>query len=379
MDPIANPIADAVSTLMAYGTESLNRARQGIEVFESELNTTIADTPFEVVFEIDRVKLKHYRSEKAQKAFQRPLLVVYALINRETMLDLQPGRSVLEIFLESGLDVYMVDWGYPTRKDQHLTIDDHVNGYIDKIVDFILKKEGLPALNLMGICMGGTFSVMYAALHPEKINALITTVTPTNFDTCGSFLHSWMKELDVDKLIGAWGNMPADVMNLGFLLLNPARLMLDKYNNFAKHMGDKVFVENFVRMEKWIFDSPDVPGATFRQFILDCYQKNLLIQNKMVIGEQVVDLRNITMPLLNIYGKKDHLVPPDACNRLTHAVGSRDARDICIDTGHIGIYVSSRSQKEFAPEIIQWLADREPGSPLSDGAWAGRPVERRDA
>lgn len=368
MERMTNPVVDAVTTLMAYGTESLNRARQGMEVFENDLNTTIAETPFEVVFEIDRVKLKHYRSEKKRQVFQRPLLVVYALINRETMMDLQPGRSVLETFLDSGLDVYMVDWGYPTRKDQHITIDDHVNGYLNKIVDFILKENELATLNLMGICMGGTFSTMYASLYPEKINTLITTVTPTNFDTSEGLLHSWMKELDVDKLIGSWGNMPADVMNLGFLLLNPARLMLDKYNNFARNMGDKDYVENFVRMEKWIFDSPDVPGATFRQFIEDCYQKNLLIKNKMTLGGRTVDLRNITMPILNIYGKKDHLVPPEACNRLISAVGSRDARDLCIDTGHIGIYVSSKSQKEFAPEIIKWLADREPGGGLS--AWA---------
>ena len=153
MERMTNPVVDAVTTLMAYGTESLNRARQGMDVFENDLNTTIAETPFEVVFEIDRVKLKHYRSEKKRQAFQRPLLVVYALINRETMMDLQPGRSVLETFLDSGLDVYMVDWGYPTRKDQHVTIDDHVNGYLDKIVDFILKENELATLNLMGICM----------------------------------------------------------------------------------------------------------------------------------------------------------------------------------------------------------------------------------
>lgn len=368
MERMINPVMDVVTTMMTYGTESLNRARQGMEVFDSDLNTTIAETPFEVVFEIDRVKLKYYRSEKKDTKSQLPLLVVYALINRETMMDLQPGRSVLETFLESGLDVYMVDWGYPTRKDQFVTIDDHVNGYLDKIVDFILKEHGLPTLNIMGICMGGTFSIMYAALHPEKINTLITTVTPTNFDTSEGLLHSWMKELDVDKLLGSWGNMPADVMNVGFLLLNPARLILDKYRNFARNIDDKEFVENFVRMEKWIFDGPDVPGATFRQFIEDCYQKNLLIQNKMVLGGQTVDLRNITMPLLNIYGKKDHLVPPEACNRLIGAVGSQDARDLCLDTGHIGIYVSSKSQKEFAPEIIKWLADREPGEAVS--AWA---------
>ena len=124
-------------------------------------------------------------------------------------------------------------------------------------------------------------------------------------------------------------------------------------------MDNKTFVENFVRMEKWIFDSPDVPGETFRQFIQDCYQKNLLIQSKMEVGGQRVDLKKITMPLLNYYGKYDHLVPPEACELLTSKVGSKDTEDVCFDTGHIGIYVSSKCQKEFAPKIARWLKERD--------------------
>jgi len=118
-------------------------------------------------------------------------------------------------------------------------------------------------------------------------------------------------------------------------------------------------VENFVRMEKWIFDSPDVPGETFRQFVRDCYQKNLLIQSKMEVGGKRVDLKKITMPLLNYYGKYDHLVPPEACELLTSKVGSQDVEDICLDTGHIGIYVSSKCQREFAPRIARWLRERD--------------------
>jgi polyhydroxyalkanoate synthase len=148
-------------------------------------------------------------------------------------------------------------------------------------------------------------------------------------------------------------------MNLGFLLLNPARLMIDKYVGFFEGMDNKKFVENFVRMEKWIFDSPDLPGETFRQFIKDFYQKNLLIQNKLEVGGERVDLKNITMPLLNFYGKYDHLVPPEACELLSGKVGSKDATDVCLDTGHIGIYVSSKCQKEFAPKIGAWLKGRD--------------------
>ncbi|MGA8282897.1 MAG: class III poly(R)-hydroxyalkanoic acid synthase subunit PhaC, partial [Desulfobacterales bacterium] len=292
-----------------------------------------------------------------------PLLVVYALINRETMLDLQPGRSIVQNFLNDGIDLYMIDWGYPTRKDKFLTIDDHVNGYMDNIIDFICRQHNLPKINLMGICMGGTFSVMYSALHPEKIKNLVTTVTPTNFDTDQGLLHIWMKNVDADRMVKTFGNMPGDIMNLGFLLLNPARLMIDKYVGFLENVDNKTFVENFVRMEKWIFDSPDVPGETFRQFITDCYQKNLLIQSKMELGGRRVDLKKITMPLLNFYGQYDHLVPPAACELLTGKVGSKDTQDICLQTGHIGIYVSSKFQKEFAPKIANWLGEREHEKP----------------
>ncbi|MGB7919106.1 MAG: class III poly(R)-hydroxyalkanoic acid synthase subunit PhaC [Desulfobacterales bacterium] len=358
------PVDLILSKLAEDAEKTQDRVQKAKDVLLSELDTAIATTPYEVVYEEDRVKLKHYYPVLPKsKLMKTPLLVVYALINRETMLDLQPGRSIVQNFLNDGIDLYMIDWGYPTRKDKFLTIDDHVNGYMDNIVDFIRRQHSLPKINLMGICMGGTFSVMYSALHPEKIKNLVTTVTPTNFDTDQGLLHIWMKNVDADRMVKTFGNMPGDIMNLGFLLLNPARLMIDKYVGFLENIDNKTFVENFVRMEKWIFDSPDVPGETFRQFITDCYQKNLLIQSKMELGGRRVDLKKITMPLLNFYGQYDHLVPPAACELLTSKVGSKDTQDICLQTGHIGIYVSSKFQKEFAPKIANWLGEREPEKP----------------
>ena len=352
------PVDLILSKLVEDAERVQERAQKASDVLLEPLDTEIAATPYEVVYQEDRVKLKHYIPVTEIK-FKMPLLVVYALINRETMLDLQPGRSVVETFLAHGIDLYMIDWGYPTRKDRFLTIDDHVNGYMDTMVDFIRHKHNLEKINLMGICMGGTFCVIYSSLHPEKIKNLVTTVTPTNFDTDKGLLHVWMKGVDADRMVDTYGNISGDVMNFGFLLLNPARLMLDKYVGFFEGMDNKKFVENFIRMESWIFDSPDLPGETFRQFIKDFYQKNLLIQNKLEVGGKRVDLKNLTMPLLNFYGKYDHLVPPEACELLTGRVGSKDATDICLDTGHIGIYVSSKCQKEFAPRIAAWIKERE--------------------
>lgn len=352
---------DLILERMAEDAEkSQQRVSKASEVLQGQLNSELASTPYEIVYEEDRVKVKHYfRNENTENKLKVPLLVVYALINRETMLDLQPDRSVVKTFLEGGVDLYMIDWGYPRRKDRFLTIDDHVNGYINNIVDFIREKHNVPKINLMGICMGGSFCVMYSAQHPDKVKNLITTVTPSSFDTDKGLLHVWMKDIDVDGIIKSFGNIPGDMMNLGFLLLNPARLMIDKYVGFMENMDNKDFVENFVRMERWIFDSPDVPGETFRQFVEDCYKRNLLIQSKMFLDGKRVDLKKLTMPLLNFFGQYDHLVPPEACNQLTGAVGSKDVEDVCLETGHIGIYVSSKFQKMFAPKIVRWLKDRD--------------------
>ena len=364
MPPTKIPVDLILSKLAQETEKAQSRARKASEVLLDDLDTDLAQTPYEVVYQEDRVKLKHYLP-RTDIRYQTPLLVVYALINRETMLDLQPGRSVVERFLNAGIDLYMVDWGYPKRKDRFLDFDDHINGYIENVVNFIRDRHQVAKINLMGICMGGTFSVIYAALHPDKIKNLITTVTPTNFDTQKGLLHVWMKYLDADQVVDTFGNLPADVMNFGFLLLNPARLMIDKYVGFMENVDNKQFVENFVRMEKWIFDSPDLPGEVFRQFIRDCYQGNKLIQSKLEVGGQRVDLANLTMPLLNIYGQYDHLVPPEACDQLVHRVGSTDTEDICLKTGHIGIYVSSKFQEAFAPKIVHWLKARD-GQPPPD-------------
>jgi polyhydroxyalkanoate synthase len=377
-----NTFGMPLNDIAAKWLEGLEKSRGLLgssDVLLGPLDTEIARTPHDVVYEEDRIKLKHYRPV-ADKVVETPLLIVYALINRDTMLDLQPGRSVIQNLLKMGMDVYMIDWGYPTRKDRYLTIDDHVNGYMDNVVDFIRDKHAIGNVNLMGICMGGTFSIIYSALHPEKIKNLITTVAPSNFETDQGLLHLWTKEIDPGRIIEAYGNVPGDLLNLYFLLLNPARLVIDKYVGFFENMNNRDFIENFVRMEKWIFDSPDVPGETLRQFIEDCYQKNLLIQSKMEVGGRRVDLTNITMPLLNVYGKYDHLVPPEACELLTSKVGTSDVEDLCLETGHIGTYVSSKAQKQFTPKVVEWLKQREGVTESkSEGGAQGSKILAEDA
>jgi polyhydroxyalkanoate synthase len=242
-----------------------------------------------------------------------------------------------------------------------------VNGYINNAVDKIRERSGLDKITLLGVCQGGTFSVMYAAQHPEKVKNLVTLVAPVNFDTEKGLLHLWAKRLDVDKIMDYYGIVPGDFLNAGFLLTDPFRLMIDKYvglfdriecepSDTACSLRNQETIKNFLRMEKWIFDSPDQAGETLRQFIKDCYQKNLLIKNEMLLNGKKINLKNITMPLLNVMAEFDNLY-------------SSDKETLVFPTGHISIFVGSKSQKEVCPRIAQWLKPRS----LLDGTREEKP------
>jgi len=101
----------------------------------------------------------------------------------------------------------------------------------------------------------------------------------------------------------------------------------------------------FPEDEQWIFDSPGQAGEAIRQFLKDCYQGNKLVKGELKIGEQLVNLKNITMPLLNIYASADHLVPPSATRLLNDLVGTDDKTLYEFKGGHIGVFVGSKSKK----------------------------------
>ncbi|WP_242059116.1 MULTISPECIES: class III poly(R)-hydroxyalkanoic acid synthase subunit PhaC [Nostoc] len=274
-------------------------------------------------------------------------------------------RSLVANLLNLGLDVYLIDWGYPDQDDRWLTIDKYMNGYINNCVDVIRDRHNLKQINLLGICQGGTFSLCYSSLYPEKVKNLITMVTPVDFHINEGLLNVWSgsslgpQALDVDLLVDTLGNIPGNFLNFAFVMLKPFQLGVKKYIDLLEIFEYKDKLLNFIRMEKWIFDSPDQAGETFRQFIKDFYQENKLIKGQIEIGKKRVDLGNIRIPILNIYAEQDHLVLPASSLALEKYVGSVDYTVRSFSVGHIGMYVSSKVQKDLPPTIANWLKARE--------------------
>lgn len=344
-------------TLLSEAWQLQSKLAAGVETLRELDDVTFGVSQREEVWRDGKTVLYRFVGEHKPTA-KVPLLISYALVNRPYMVDLQAERSIVKGLLARGEDVYIIDWGYPDRSDRFLDLEDYIQRFIGGAVDELRRRSGQEAINLLGICQGGAFALCYAALHPRKIRNLITMVTPVDFHTADNMLSNWTREMDVDLLVDTLGNVPAEMMNAFYLSLKPFRLNLQKYVGLVDILDDKRAVEDFLRMEKWIFDSPDLAGEAFRQFTKQFYQANGFVNGGVVIGDQEVHLGMVEMPVLNIFAEQDHLVPPSASRPLRDLVGTGDYTELSFRGGHVGIYVSGRAQQEVPQTIHDWLAKR---------------------
>ena len=84
-------------------------------------------------------------------------------------------------------------------------------------------------------------------------------------------------KIDVAAWVGD-GNVSGDALNQLFLAADAVSACRIR-NTWIFRAGnpDQARIENFMRVEHWIFDSPDQAGAAFREFVIWFYQENRLV------------------------------------------------------------------------------------------------------
>lgn len=349
--------------------ETNRRIANGLKLLAQikDEDVQIGTTPKEEVFREDKVALYHFLPV-TKLTVKVPVLVVYGLIGRYTMADLQEDRSLIRNLIQQGVDVYAVNWGNPDRSDRWLTLEDYIDGYLEDCVQVICERHGLDQVNLLGICEGGVFTLCYAALHPEKVKNLAVTITPVDFhaDTQETklergFLNVWTRSLepaDIDSLVEAFGYLPGKFMGMVFSMLTPVK-SLTKYNvDLLDVFDSEDKLMNFLRMEKWLADRPHHPGEAAKQWLKELYQENRLVKGEFTLGGREVLLSNLRMPVLNVYALDDHIIPPSCAKALAPLVGTEDYQEIALPGGHVGVFVSGKSQGIVGKGLFDWLKAR---------------------
>src|SRR5215208_1746992 len=306
------------ATIPADVENFFDKYSRGMKIVVEGAQADTGQTPKETVWTKNKAKLYHY-APNAEKKHPVPILIVYALINRPYILDLMPGNSFIEYLVGEGFDVYMLDWGVPGDEDKYLTFENYVLDYLPRAVKKVLRHSHSEEFTMLGYCMGGTMSAMYASLFPEHLKHLIL---------------------------------------MGNRMLKPVTNYVGTYVNMWERIFEEKPMETWLAMNKWVNDGPPFPGAAFRQWITEFYQQNKLAKGEIVLRGRRIDISNIRMPLLNIAGKKDHICTLPQAEATMNLVGSEDKEFFVLDAGHVGLMTGRGAKKGLWPKVSDWLSTR---------------------
>jgi polyhydroxyalkanoate synthase len=355
--------AGGAPPLEAEAERTWRRFLSAPSVLRLARETRVGTSPAEVVLTEGTHRLLHYRRQ-TPALYAEPILFCYALVNRPTILDLQPDKSVIQQYLKRGFEVYLIDWGVPSDADRTLTFEHYVAGFLARAADLVLARQGVERLHLLGYCMGGTMAALHAARRPGQVATLTLLAAPIDFAGQHTLLNLWTdaRHFDVDAMVDSYGNCPAWFLQTCFLLMNPVANLLEKNIAFYEQMDNPRVMSNHFALESWLNDNIPVAGETFRRFVKALYQSNLLVKGDFELAGERVDLGRIHCPLLLLTAKNDHLVAPSSTEGIRPHVGARDVHSMEIDAGHVGLVVSGRAHQTFWPAATRWLGDRSTAS-----------------
>ncbi len=337
---------------------AIKKYRTGMQIILEGAKADTGQTPKEIIWTKNKAKLYRYEP-KVEKRYPVPLLMIYALINRPYVLDLMPGNSLVEYLVGKGFDVFMLDWGTPGDEDKKLSFEDYVLDYISRAVKKVLRASHAEEISLLGYCMGGTMTAMYAALFPDKpLRNLILLTAPTDFtpDDMGLF-GVWTNEkyFNPDRVVEAFGNVPGDFIDTGNRMVKPVTNYVGSYVTMWDRLMQGKSMDTWLAMNKWVNDGVPFAGEAFRQWIKDFYQQNKLVKGEITLRGRMVDLSKITCPVLNIAGKKDHICTLPQAEATMRYISSQDKEFFVVDAGHVGLLTGSDAKKVLWPKILSWL------------------------
>jgi polyhydroxyalkanoate synthase len=363
-------------------------------------------TEFKVAYKKDNVRLMHFvgANEHTSNASENPLLIIYAPINQFHIMDIHPNRSVVKSLLSKGIDVYLLDWGYPSSKHNDHSLYDYIT-YVHEAVQYIQKQTSNSMyanvldkiennkpnqvnlemavtkndsldkssihdndrsyqnhkaskenkISLLGYCWGGIIALCYASLHNDNPRNLTFSAVPVDSSKDQTILSTWAKNMDTDKIIDEFGHFNGQIMDIGFILRNPIRYTIDKYITMTKKYNDKQFMDLFRSVEEWLYNTPNIPGKLFKDIVNQCYKNNSLVKNNIQLNNNSINLRKINIPILTIVAENDDLVSAESTMEIENCVSSTTKKMIKFKGGHVGLCISSSAHKQLWPEVADWI------------------------
>jgi polyhydroxyalkanoate synthase len=343
----------------AEANRAVLRFVNGIEWLIRDPKSIVGRTPYDVIYQRDKLAVRHYHAGGVRPRYPVPVLLVPPLMVKPFIFDLYPGRSLVEFLLKRGFGVYLVDFGEPDHADAYVTLDNYVCDWLPAACRALKANTGNTDVSLLGYCMGGLFALAHVAVnHDTSVRNIVTIGAPVDVNQMGLF--AWMAKLaslQTEALVRRIGNVPGGLSSTVFRLLTPMK-NITRYSDLFLNMWNQEYVNGFDAMNQWVSQFIDYPQGAFLQFHRDFVRHNKLVRGQMTFGGKVANLRCVRASLLVFAGRTDQIAPPAAVRAVLDAVGSTDKTFRLVPGGHMGIFSGSAAPENVWGPTADWLVPR---------------------
>ena len=336
---------------------TIQRNIKGVEYFASSA-PPVGLTPKDTIYKRGTLNLYHYHTQ-ADELYRVPILIVMATTNRSYVLDIAPGNSFIEFLVKNGYDVFVIDWDPPRPEEKKLRLEDYTQDFIPSCIERVRAETGEEDVTVIGYCMGGALSVIYAATHPDgPMKNLVCFTTPINWHEMGLF-SAWSDKdsFDVDRLVDNVGNVPPDLILTAFDMLRPTGRAAGQIELWDNMWNDQ-YVESFRKFDRWANETLPLAGEYFRQTVKELMWGNKLFRGELKVGGKTADIGNIKAPLLHAVAEHDHIIPRKASEPLVRLAGSEDKEELVLKGGHISLVAGPNAVRRLWPKLDDWLSER---------------------
>ncbi|MEO7156968.1 MAG: class I poly(R)-hydroxyalkanoic acid synthase, partial [Vicinamibacterales bacterium] len=333
----------------------------------------LAITPGHVVFRNDLIELIQY-SPSTKQVHRRALLMVPPCINKYYILDLQPENSFVRWTVAQGHTVFMISWRNIPASLGHLQWDDYIVDGVLHAIDVVKTISGSPAVNALGICVGGTILAgalaVLAARGDRSVTSTTLLTTLLDFDDPGEIGVYVSREMLAarDPMLMAGQRIHGGEIARAFASLRANDLVWNYVvNNYLKGETPPAF-----DLLYWNGDSANLPGPMYAYYLRSMYLDNQLREpGALTMAGEAIDLSRIGMPAYVLATREDHIVPWRGAYKTIGLLGG-DKTFVVGASGHIAGVVNPPEKKRrnfwidgpSTTDADEWLAGAEsrPGS-----------------
>jgi len=315
-------------------------------------------TPSDVIWRRGKAHVRHYRRDTPPR-YSVPVVAYLGLVGRSHLFDLYKGGSIVEMMMDYGFDVYVLDWGIPDELDSGNTLETYLGDLLPSALDAVCTEAESPHADVFAYCMGGLMTVHALAAQPDlPIHSVVALAAPFDWSNLGALVDAVRSgKIGIDDLVDGTGNIPGSVILKSFTARRPTANIVAHVNLWQNLWNDR-YVEGHQAIGRFLSDHIYLARGVAEQMLEQWMRDNAFVNDSLQFHGQRVSLADVTTPVLSVIAERDDIAPVEAASAIVDVLPNAPVELLKIDTGHVSLFVGRDAVKVVMPSIFGWIAAR---------------------